>query len=344
MTRLGFPHILVIIPRASASLTARASLKFHLSIGVFQGSALGPLLFSLFSNDLSLFAEEAFVVQYADDTQLLVSGPKSHLSHTIARLERILASLDEWFRHNGLKVNAEKTQLMLFGSQQNVSSVPHFTVKFRDHILVPCSEAKNLGLVFDRTLSWNSHVSLVSKRCFGILSGLSHLKHSLPASVLLTLINALVLSQVRYCLSVYGNGSQLNMSRIQKVLNFAAKLIFGRKKYDHVSDLHQRLGWLSAADLGRYHTIVLTHKVLCSGEPDSLASELRTVSEVHSRPTRQDSDLFVPRSRTEMGKRRFSVRAPKFYNSLPSHFRQLPAVSFPRQLRKHLLERSVWSQ
>ena len=58
------------------------------------------------------------VVQYADDTQLLVSGPKAQLQDTIARLERVLSCLDNWFRFNGLKVNAEKTQLMLFGSKQ----------------------------------------------------------------------------------------------------------------------------------------------------------------------------------------------------------------------------------
>ena len=129
------------------------------------------------------------------------------------------------------------------------------------------------------------------------------------------------------------------MSRIQKVLNFAAKLIFGRKKYDHVSDLLLRLGWLSAADLGRYHTLSLTHKVLHSGEPESLAQMLRTVGEVHSRSTRQDDDLFIGRSRTEMGKRRFSIRAPTLYNELPENIRQLPTVSFSRHLKRHLAGR-----
>ena len=178
-------------------------------------------------------------------------------------------------------------------------------------------------------------------RCFDILTGLSHLEHSLPASIVLSLVNALVLSQIRYCLPVYGNNSQLNMSRIQKVLNFAAKLIFGRKKYDHASDLHRRLGWLSAVDLGGFHIITLIHKVLRSGEPDSLAGVLRTVGEVHSRPTRQDDDLFVPHSRTEMGRRRFCSRGPRLYNSLPIGLRQLPIGSFRRQLKRHLHGRDV---
>ena len=160
---------------------------------------------------------------------------------------------------------------MVLGSRQNVRSISPFAVKFRDHRLVPCSEAKNLGLVFDRALSWNSHISLITKRCFGILSGLSDLRHCLPHGLMVTLVNVVVLSQVRYCLTVYGNSTSANLSRIQKIINFSAKVIFGRKKkIDYVSDLLQRLGWLSADDLVAMHTLTLLHK---TGEPEVLASQ-----------------------------------------------------------------------
>ena len=83
------------------------------------------------------------------------------------------------------------------------------------------------------------------------------------------------------------------MLRIQKVIDFAAKLVSRCKKRDHVSDLQQRHCWISTADLGRFNTIALTHELICSGEPDSLACELWTVSDVHVLPTRQDSELFA---------------------------------------------------
>ena len=232
----------------------------------------------------------------------------------VARLEGVLASLDQWFCSNGLKINVDKTQLMLLGSRQNVRSIPPFVVKFRDHRLVPCSEAKNLGLVFDRTLSWNSHISHITKRCFGILSGLSHLRHCLPHGVIVTLVNALVLSQVRYCLTVYGNSTCANTSRIQKILNFSAKVIFGRKKFDHVSDLLQELGWLTADDMVAMHTLTLMHKVRRTGEPDMLARQFHTAAETRERSTRRDHHLVVPRSRTEMGKQRYCAPAALLYN------------------------------
>ena len=48
-------------------------------MGVFQGSSLGPLLFTIFANDLSLHAPDAHVTQYADDTQVLISDVKRNL-------------------------------------------------------------------------------------------------------------------------------------------------------------------------------------------------------------------------------------------------------------------------
>ena len=118
-------------------------------------------------------------------------------------------------------------------------------------------------------------------------------------------------------------------------------MIFGRKKYDHVSDLLRRLGWLGAEDLASYHTLSLLHKVRCRGEPGELAEKLTTVSETRERTTRQDHDLYVPRSRTEMGKRRFLCRGPVLYNSLPPDMRQLPVSVFGRHLRRHLLDARV---
>ena len=258
-------------------------------------------------------------------------------------MENVLASLDIWFRANGLKFNATKTQLMVLGSPQNLRNLPNIKVTFREHDLIPVSEAKNLGLTFDRSLNWSAHISNVTRSCFGVLSGLSHLRGHLPITVLLTLVDALVVSQVRYCISVYGNNTKQNISRIQKILNYAARVIFGRKKYDHVSDLLGRLGWLSADELVSYHTLCLVHKVRRSGEPEVLAAGLTTVAEARGRDlaavTRQDRLLFVPRSRTEMGRRRFQCRGPALYNALPPALPHLSPHLFSRHLGRHLGDR-----
>ena len=307
-------------------------------MGVFQGSALGPLLFTVFANDLSLFTAEARVVQYADDTQVIVSGKKNELPSLIAKMEASLASLDIWFRSNSLKVNASKTQLIVLGNRQNLRTVPNFEVAFRGTSLVPCSEVKNLGVIFDRHLSWDNHVGAVSQRCNGMLIALSHARRSLPHAIVSMLVSALVLSQIRYSLPVYGNGTKKNMDRIQKILNFAAKVIYGRRKFDHVSDLREQLGWLPAQLMADHATLCLAQKVLVSGEPSSLAVTLRYNRDSRQRNTRQDDLLHVPRSRTETGKRRFCVRAPALHNSLSSdltaHSQRRYSCALKRRMRQ----------
>ena len=127
-----------------------------------------------------------------------------------------------------------------------------------------------------------------------------------------------------------------------KMINYGAKVIFGRKKYDHVSDLLRKLRWLSAENLASYHALCAVQKVLRLGEPEELAAGLATVAEtrempgVSGRTTRQDRDLYVLRSRTAMGMRRFTCRGPKAYNELPADLRELPVLLFSRRLRRHL--------
>ena len=307
------------------------------NMGVFQGSALGPLLFTVFSNDLSLYAEDAVTVQYADDTQILLSGPRNDLGALISRMEASLVSLNAWFNANALKVNATKTQLMVFGSRQNLRNLPDIKISFRDAELQPCAQVGNLGVMFDGTLSWDAHVSELSRRCMGLLIGLSHARHCLPDGVLKIIVTALILSRIQYCLPVYGNGSQKNFDRLQKILNFAARVIFGRRKFDHVSDLRDLLDWMSPKSMADYQTLVAAHKLINHGKPEALAGSFHYNRDRRERSTRQDNLFRLPHPRLETGKRRFSYRAAALLNRLPADtIAQCPA-RFARTVKTRLL-------
>ena len=156
---------------------------------------------------------------------------------------------------------------------------------------------------FDQHLSWDAHVSAVSRKCCGILTGLSHLRHYLPTETLPEIVNALVISHIRYCLVVYGNGSSKNQRRIQKLLNFAARVISGKRKFDHVSDVRDSLQWLLAPSLSQYQSLCLLQKIRTTGQPESLADQFSVNGERpdRRRQTRQDHLLALPRVRTEAG-------------------------------------------
>ena len=100
-----------------------------------------------------------------------------------------------------------------------------------------------------RGLNYDAHVNQVCRKRTGLLIGLCHVRHCIPRKVLPTLVSSLVRSLIRYCLSVYGNCTKRNQSRLQRMINFGARVFAGRKKRDHVSDVLKELRWLIATQL-----------------------------------------------------------------------------------------------
>ena len=306
-------------------------------IGTYQGTALGPLLYSVYANDMALYADGASIVQYADDTQVIVSGRPGEIGTLTASMELNMSLLSTWFGKNGMKINAQKTQLMVLGTRQNLKQLPTVGIKFMGATVSGSPTVRNLGVVLDQTLSFTAHVDDVVRRCTGLLIGLTHSRHHLPRMTLSTLVNGLVISLVRYCISVYGSCNATQIGRLQKVLNFAARVISGRRKFDHVSDVLRDLEWLSARNLYRYHSLTLLKRTLVTDQPESLATHLMYRRDVHQRSTRQDGMLHLTNIRSEAGRRRFTYATVTDFNAIPADIRAMSLSRFKKELHKYLL-------
>ena len=310
------------------------------TMGVFQGSSLGPLLFTIFANDLSLHAPDAHVTQYADDTQILMSDIKHNLPSLIQRMESTLASLASWFHAHGLKLNASKTEILLLGTRQNTRDLSPVSVRVSGETVQESPCVRNLGVLFDRHLTWDAHVSDVVRKCVGLLIGLRHLRRYLPRHVMLTIVQGLVISRVRYCISVYGNGTSANCTRLLKVVNFATRVVTGLKKYDHVSHARCGLGLLTPSQMCDMHTTLVAYKACHTGEPVDLASLFCTYAAARTcdRTTRQDRLLRPPATRTAAGQRSFAYRAASLLNALPDEMEGLEISVFKRAVKRYFLQ------
>ena len=94
----------------------------HLDIvcGVPQGSILGPLLFLIFVNDLYNVSEKLFFILFADDSNLLLSGP--NVNDLCEQMNAELISVVNWFKMNKLCLNVKKTNFMIFCAKNKMYS------------------------------------------------------------------------------------------------------------------------------------------------------------------------------------------------------------------------------
>jgi len=89
-----------------------------------------------------------------------------------------------------------------------------------------------------------THVTNTVRGCFSTLRQIRSVRRSLPRHALVTLVRALVVSEVDYCNAVLVGIPGYLQKRLQSVMNAAALLIYSAKKYDHITPLLRELHWL----------------------------------------------------------------------------------------------------
>ena len=150
---------------------------------------------------------------------------------------------------------------------------------------------------------------------------IGRIKHLLDRKTLLLLINSFVFSKLFYCSSVWGNTSKRNLHKLQLVQNFAARVVLGLKKFDHISQGRRSLKWLDVTEKVLFNDLVLVFKCVNGLAPDYLGKYFIKRSAVHNKNTRGCNNFVVPRCRLSMGQRAFYFRGPKEWNGLPDNIR-----------------------
>ena len=299
--------------------------KRHVSSGVPQGSVLGPMLFNLFVNDMpSVVSGLCSIAQYADDTQVLVSGSPQNVSVITSRLQEALCRLAEWFSRNRLALNVSKSQVIAFGSKVVLRRIDLKSIDICGATIPLKSSILSLGVTIDRCLTWNEHIGIVISKCMGMLIRLSLLRQMMPAKVIVLLINTLVLPHLRFCIAIWGSCNLSQCKRVEKVIKFARR-IAGREV--------NRLTW--HGDVTSERNIAMLKIVRqCQLFPECMSPLISSLfkGRQSERKTRQWNNLDLPVPNTDFKKASLSYSGSKLWNTLPLRIRNSSRNEFLKYL------------
>ena len=155
---------------------------------------------------------------YADDTPIFACG--SDMSSILKSLEEDASLLSLWFKNNYMKMNEDKSQLLICGSKgEDVS------VSISGSLIQESDEEKLLGLTLDRKLNFKNHVSNLCKNASQKLHALARVSKYMEKSQLELAMTSFVMSHVSYCPFVWIFHDRKSYNKLNKIHERALRII-----------------------------------------------------------------------------------------------------------------------
>ena len=140
-------------------------------------------------NDLPCIPNSSSLESYVDDSKLFVSFVVKEMADAVKRLNEDLRLIAIWCCNHSLLINPEKTKLLVMGTRQLLSTLPEdFHVTLLGKEIYPVSSAKDLGIMLDKSLTYDDHIAEVVSKCVAALCQISRAKHLLDTKTIVTLI------------------------------------------------------------------------------------------------------------------------------------------------------------
>ena len=210
-----------------SSLTVcKTSSELYIKCGVPQGSIIGPLLFLLYINDLHKVLNCTKYCLYADDTVLYMSDSDVNNAH--AGLQHDLNGLNEWCELNRVTINAKKTKLMLFGTNNMLKRARFPNTSIGNNNLLYVKIFNYLGVKLDCKLNFENH----AKECLRLVSHklymLTKVRSYITNDQALTIYKSKILPYFDYGDIFYLKTHLRTLYKLQKLQNRALKLCLGK--------------------------------------------------------------------------------------------------------------------
>ena len=292
------------------------SKNSNVTSGIPQGSILGPVLFTIFINDLP----EALTVNckvFADDTKIYDDAKRS------GDIQNDLYKMQNWTEQWNLYFNVTKCKVMHIG-KKNPKTSYYMKIENERQKLDTCSEEKDLGITFDSNLSFDIHINNVSKKANQMLGVIRRTFSFMTKEIFSKLYKSLVRSHLEYGNNIWCPHLKRQSIQIESIQRRATKLVPKCKDMTYA----ERLRFLNLYSLkGRRirGDLIQTFKIF--HEIDNIKKEKLFPLATYRGTRNQEFKLRKRYSRTDIRKYTYTNRVVELWNPLPLEIKNAKSVN-----------------
>lgn len=304
------------------------------TLGVGQGSILGPLFYLIYVNDIGKLQLTGNLSLFADDTAIFYYGP-THEHNKIA-IQRDMSVIEEYYRLNGLTSNRSKTQFIHFGNRRgNLNPVD--SIQCNETVIFEANTVKYLGLVLDNRLNWKPHIDRTSSKIAGPIGMITKLSAFLPTKILLLIYFSLVHSHLSYLTIIWACARRRHRRPAEVLQNRALRRCLKKNNRFNTMHLYQQCNVLPLRGIRDLQLCQCIRNTLAT--PTNNTSSIVLSHPSLQRPRRQPAMLSVPRIHSYYGECSINYRAPILYNDTLRHINQhnRTETNFKTNIKKELL-------
>lgn len=287
------------------------SEEVFITSGVPQGSVVGPLLFSMYINDLPSVLRNCLVHMFADDVQLYCFDPSVSVEALIQRINEDVCRIVDWCNRNSLFINPVKSQAMLmkhgrvFNATVPSIAINNQQIEFVGHV-------NDLGVVLQENFVWDKMASSVCSKVYACLRSLRVCTAKFAVATKLMLFKSLVLPHFLYADVVYMNLSAAASDRLRVALNCCVRYIYNLGPRARVSHLQPKLIGCRFEHFYKLRCCLTLFKLIYAREPDYLYEKITPFQ------GRRSGNFVLPLNRSAAYGNSFFVRGIVYWNSLPT--------------------------